>query len=341
MNAMHLPRRCKSFSKRVLTHSGFFPLLSRLRKRGVVILRYHSVHGDRNRYENSIGGGIIHSLDDFQEQMQILARDYVPVTLHDVLNFVSGEKEAPRRSVAVTFDDGYADNYEFALPALTRAGVPASFYVTVGSIGAKSPPWYCRLRHAFAVTRAQSWRDSLESAVRELLDADQRWAAFLTASRRCAQLAGSRQEECLRVIENDLEVEPLTSRDCPMLTWDQVRGLKKAGHIVGSHTLTHPNLAYVGPEDLEIELKRSKSKLEAELGAPAIHFSYPSPILEPHYNERSITGTNQAGYRTAVTCTSGPVRMGDDPLVLRRISAPFQRDEFRWMLECTLVDRRM
>jgi peptidoglycan/xylan/chitin deacetylase (PgdA/CDA1 family) len=170
---------------------------------------------------------------------------------------------------------------------------------------------------------------------------DQRRTAFLTGSRRCAQLTGSQQEKALRAIEDDLAVEPLRSPDCPMLTWDQIRKLRGMGHIMGSHTLTHPNLAYVASDELQLELERSKQKLDAELGTATLHFSYPSPIMEPHYNERTVTNTRQVGYQTAVTCTSGPVRVGHDPLSLRRISAPTQRDEFRWALESTFLGRQM
>ena len=134
MGVRHLPRAWKSFAKRFLTHGGLLPALSHLSKRGVAILRYHSVQPEPGRYEYSIGSGIIHSCKVFQEQMEIVARHYVPVTLDDILKFLLGETAPPRRSVAVTFDDGYADNYEFALPVLARAGVPAAFYVAVGSI---------------------------------------------------------------------------------------------------------------------------------------------------------------------------------------------------------------
>lgn len=341
MNTVRLQVAYKGILKKLLIDGGFVRLLTRFAKPGVAILRYHSVQYEPHRYANSIGAGIIHSFPVFQEQMEIVARQYVPVTLDDILRFLSGHKELPKKSVAVTFDDGYADNYEIALQALTRVGVPAAFYVTVGAVEAGSPPWYCRLRHAFVVTLKKSWADSTENCTHDLLSSEQRQSAFLIASKRCAQLAGLRQEEALRTIEGDLEVEPLSSRDSPMLSWEQVRGLYKAGHIVGSHTLTHPNLAYVRIDDLEMELEKSKRKLEAELCAPVLHFSYPSPILEPHYNERTVASTKRVGYRTAVTCTSGPVRAGHDPLMLRRISAPMQRDEFLWTLECTLLGRRM
>jgi len=338
---MTLAGACKNASKTLLIDSGFVPLLSRLANLGAMILRYHSVQREPGRYAESIGAGIIHSLAAFEEQIAVVARYYTPVTLDDILRFLSSEKQLPAKAVAVTFDDGYADNYEVALPVLARAGVPASFYVTVNAIEAKTPPWYCRVRHAFATTSKKFWMDSTESATHDLQGPDLRRSAFLTASRRCAQLVGQLQESTLRSIENDLDVIPLRSADCPMLTWEQIRGLRRAGHIVGSHTLTHPNLAYLGSDDLQMELEQSKTRLEAELHGPVFHFSYPSPILQPHYNGRTVASTKQAGYRTAVTCTSGPVRAGHDPLALRRVSAPKERQEFRWALECTFLGRSM
>jgi peptidoglycan/xylan/chitin deacetylase (PgdA/CDA1 family) len=304
------------------------------------VLRYHSVQ-EPERYANSIGAGIIHSATAFQEQMEILAKEYVPVTVEEILKFVSGEKELSRKSVAMTFDEGFRDNYEIAAPVLKRVGVSAAFYIAVSSVEAEHPPWYCRLRYAFALTPKGCWPDSWENVTHSLMTPDRRKTAFRIASKRCAQLAGPRQEKALRAIENDLEMEPLKFSDCPMLTWEQIRGLHQAGHIVGSHSLTHPNLAYVGAEELRRELEQSKQKLEAELGKSTLHFSYPSPILEPHYDERTVAGSKEVGYRTAVTCTSGPVRVGDDPLMLRRVWAPLQKDEFRWALECTLLGRRM
>jgi peptidoglycan/xylan/chitin deacetylase (PgdA/CDA1 family) len=264
-------------------------------------------------------------------QMEYVARNYSLVTLDDLLLFLKEQKEIPPNSVAVTFDDGYADNVEIAAPVLNRFGIRAAFYVTVDCIETGMPPWPARLRYAFATTTKATWSDP-GGCLRPLQGSAQPQTAFLLACEKCACLAGESQQKAIRAIEHDLEVEPLTSKHIPMLTWDQVRRLSRYGHTAGSHTLTHPNLAHVQDSELSRELMGSKSKLEKELSAPVVHFSYPSPALEPHWTERTVEMTRKVGYLTAVTSSSGLVRNGDNPLFFRRLAIPTRYDEFIWSL---------
>jgi peptidoglycan/xylan/chitin deacetylase (PgdA/CDA1 family) len=316
-------------------------LAARLTPPGVAVLRYHSVQDDPSTLADSIGRGITLATASFEEQMSLLARRFNPVTLDDIHDFLAGNKTLPPRPVAVTFDDGYADNSEIAAPILERYGVCGAFYVTVNAVEAAHPPWFCRLRHAFAKARRSTWTDARTEKVRSLESAADRRAAFLTACERCASLAGAAQTEALAKIEKELEVEPLAPRQSLMLSWNQVRRLRAAGHLIGSHTLTHPNLAQVGQAAMRSELADSKLRLEQELCAPVIHFSYPSPILQPHWTPATRGATEEIGYRTAVTCDAGPVRRGHDPLSLRRVSVPEDKQEFLWQVECTLLGRRM
>jgi len=330
----------RSWIKRALLNSLAMTLLEQTCQSGVAVLRYHSIQDELKRYANSIGD-IIHGTTVFEEQMQLVAQKFNPVTLDDIVLYLFGEKAMPRRAVAVTFDDGFTDNFDIAAPILDRFGIRASFYITVNSVEAVNPPWFCRLRHAFTTTQKKTWQDSKQGRVRNLVHPEERNAAFLVACERCAVRSGDTQEQVVRSIEHILGVEPMTPKDSLMMNWDQIRELHRSGHIIGSHTLTHPNLAYVRDQDLYRELIESKRRLEKELGGPVVHFSYPSPILEPHYAERTMVATKQVGYRTAVTCTSGPVRTGDNPLSLKRIWVPSQRDDFLWNLEWTLLGRSM
>ena len=322
--------------QRGLVGSGVTRLAGRLAGPGVAILMYHSVMNDPLQAASTLGG-IVHSTKVFREQMELIARDYNTLTLADVLLFVQGEKEPPTRSVAITFDDGYADNFEVAMPVLDQTGVPAAFYVVVDCVENARLPWPARLRYAFYTTKKSTWAES-NGTLWPLKSFEQRDGAFLKACDDCCQLAGARQEQFVSGIERDLDAE-FRSAENPMMTWDQLCGLTRRGHIVGSHTMTHPNMAYLPDADLQIEFAESKRSLEERLNSPIDHFSYPCPALSPHWRDRTVEASAQAKYRTAVTTNGGPVRRNHNPLRLRRVRPTKDIEGLRWNLECTFLGR--
>ncbi len=336
----NLRTAAKRSIKRALVASGTLRVARRFVEGGALVLMYHSVVDNPQLYENSIGTGITCSSSIFREEMEYICRKYHPVVIDDLLLFLRGQKEVPPNAVVITFDDGYADNLLTAAPILNHLGIRATFYVTVNCVETGKPPWPARVRYAFANTKKQSCVDPLGRA-RPLQDSAQREIALLLASEQCAALAGDAQEKAVQAIEHGLETEPLTASQVPMLTWDQARKLSQSGHIIGSHTLTHPNLAYIQEDELSLELMESRCRLEKQLSVPVGHFSYPCPALEPHWTERTVGMTGKAGYLTAVTSNSGLVRSRDNPLLIRRFPAPTQMDEFTWGLECSFLGRKM
>jgi peptidoglycan/xylan/chitin deacetylase (PgdA/CDA1 family) len=336
---MMLTAASKRWIKRAILGSRGLQLATRARP-GVAVLIYHSVLDRPTEQADTIGAGIIHSSAVFAEQMEVVARHYTPVTVEDIRLFLAGAGRMPRKAVAVTFDDGFADNFAVAAPILDRFGIRASFYVTVDAVDRGQPPWFCRLRHAFARTAQATWRAPYADGTQPLLTPLDHEEAFLSACRHCARLAGPAQEEAVAAVESCLQVEPLVASPRLMMTWDEVRALRQAGHIVGSHTLSHPNVAHVSDAELQREVKESGRRLEQRLGAPVTHFSYPWPTLQPHWTARTTTVAREAGYRTAVTCTPGAVRRRHDPLSLRRVAAPQEAGEFHWRLEWAFLGRR-
>jgi peptidoglycan/xylan/chitin deacetylase (PgdA/CDA1 family) len=330
----------KRWMKNGLLASGALRLAGRLRGPGVVILMYHSVLDHPEQNAHTIGVTNTHSTANFRWQMEHLARNYTPVNVSELLQFLEGRKPMPRRAVAVTFDDGYADSFEVAAPVLNSLGIRAAFYLTVDCIERGRPPWATRLRYAFSTTERDRWADDKQGRY-PLGDASQRRAAYLAACGLCAPLTGKAQEEAVHAIERELDVEPFVAKDRLMMTWDQVRKLSKAGHTIGSHTMTHPNVAYLGDDDLDFELAESKRKLDVELGAPVVHFAYPGAALEPIWTDRTLAKCKEVGYSTAVTTTSGVVRGHDNPLCLRRLGARRENDGLVWDLQNTFLGRAM
>ncbi|MGH9378474.1 MAG: polysaccharide deacetylase family protein [Terriglobia bacterium] len=332
---MGLKIASKSAVKGVLARSGAFSLGSRFAAPRAVILMYHSVQDRPELTLNTLETS--HSTSVFKRQMEAVARRFDPVTLDDIVTFVKGTGRLPRRSIAVTFDDGFADNAGVVAPALNRYGIRAAFYLQVGLIGTKKLPWYCRLRHAFRSTRKFEWNAPAGKPVRNLEDPAERQAALQLMWDRCAALPGAQCEATVQTIERDLDVEPPAPEAGQMMTWDQARSLQQAGHIIGSHTVNHPNMAFVPEDEARMEFNESKRKLEEELNAPALHFSYPHPALNPQFNEATIALSAAAGYESALLTTSGAVRLGDNLLALKRISASLDTNQLLWDAERALL----
>jgi peptidoglycan/xylan/chitin deacetylase (PgdA/CDA1 family) len=332
--------RLKNWVKRVSQRTGVLRWASQFSPTGAAILMYHSVQDEPELYANSIGMGIIHATKMFARQMELVSTRFSPVTINDIELFLNGRKPLPRRAVAITFDDGYADNLEIVAPILNRFGVRAAFYLTAGIIGTNNPPWFCRLRNAFATARKKEWLPPTNGGPWSLTTAQERNAALLAAFDLCASLAGDSLEQSVQTIERDLDSEPLNDGCSLMMDWNQARALQRSGHIVGCHTLTHPNVAHVAQDVARKELTASKRKLEDELGLPVPHFSYPHPALNPQWTPGTVAISKEAGYQTAVTTTPGLVRSGDSPLTLTRVWTPRSEHEFLWNLECAFLRRR-
>lgn len=103
------------------------------------------------------------------------------------------------------------------------------------------------------------------------------------------------------------------------MIWDQVRDLRKAGHDIGSHTETHPDLGVIPPDEARREIGGGSARLDAELGEHSGLFAY------PYGGRRNMSEANQQvvnglGLRCCLSAYGGTVKKGDDPLRLKRIT---------------------
>lgn len=336
---MRIRKAAREAVKKAFVASGALGFAHKLAAPAAVILRYHSIQDRPEQFAHTIGCDSIHSTSVFERHMELIARRFSAISLDDIALFLKGDKALPQRAVAITFDDGYKDNVRFAAPILNRFGISGTFYVLVGAVDRSKAPWYCVLRHAFWTARNPKWTDPATGTVHDLTDSRTRDAAFMDAAGICSKSSAAEREELVQNATHSLEPEPFPNESDLMMTWDDARTLAKSGHIVGSHTMTHPNLAQVSADDARRELTDSKLKLEKELGSPVKHFSYPHPALNPQWNEATLKITEELGYATAVTTTVGAVRSDARALAIPRTYIPREESEFLWHLERTLLFR--
>jgi len=326
--------RLKRLTKKTLMRARIPQLVGSLRHpHSAVILRYHSIVDDPEDQAAIINPGITHSTEMFRRHMRILSEHFHPITLNDIASFRTAGQPLPPRSVAVTFDDGFADNYHIAASIMEEYGIRGAVYVTVDCIEKGTLPWFCRIHYAFHTTRRRRWEDTVNGKSWDLSDPGSKAAARRFFDMRCASTCGGEQAEIVAYVESSLETRVSDLGKPPrMLNWNEARHLLQRGHIIGNHTMTHPNLAHLSDCELQREITDAHRLVEQQLGIHETHFSYPHPCLEPHWTENSLSLTQVLGYKTGVTTDYGIVNSSSDRLRLPRIHVPKEEMDFVWAL---------
>ena len=327
----------------MILHSGALRLCASSRPQAIAVLCYHSVFPDREGQDNYISKAITVEADLFDEQMRMLREKYNPVTLDDITDWQNGRKQLPPRSVAVTFDDGFEDNYAVAAPIMEKYGIFGAFYLTVNAIIKDELPWFCRTIYLFQEAQRRNLVLTDEQGrTWNLGNPEENHEAFVLYSNPCATKTDKVLEEYVEKLENWFGYKLDLTQGPRMMSFDQARELRQRGHIVGNHTYSHGNMGHIPPEELDQEIARANEILERELNGKSEHFSYPHPCLYPQWNEQSLALTKQIGFKTAVLTDQGVVTKSSNPLLLQRvIPGDDDADDFCWRLDNAFAGRKV
>ncbi len=318
---------------RLLEASGILGLAARAsRWRGVLVLAYHRV-GDRS---TATGAQDVYSVtqDELDAQLRLLAERFELISASEVDDALH---ERRGRFAAITFDDGYRDNYTAALPVLGAHGVRAAFFVCTEFIDRGGPAWWDEIASLVRASPpiklpAGRWLPapvSLEGADRE--------AVAKTLAGLYKQLPGDRAPGLLEFLRESTGSDSgngSPSRE-EWMTWEMVRDLRDKGMEIGGHTVTHPVLARHPVSVQAGEILGCAGRLEQELGEPMRLFAYPVGRRDS-FGPETRECLSQAGVRLAFSCYGGvPSRRRWDPLNVRRVPIGFGlgRRRFRRMLE--------
>lgn len=282
------------------------------------IFYFHRINDDADPFFPAMSTSL------FEEEMRILAKYYKVVSLRELMcHLQDGPADDP--VVAITFDDGYQDNYLNAFPILQKFGLPATIFLTTGGLDSRDPLWFEQLALALKTTKQdfvdleidvprRFWTRTEAERLRSL---DRIFALLRTLSdvERRRFLA----EACQRLGFNSHG-----ERKDKMLTWDQVRLMHATRIDFGGHTVTHPFLSRLTSEQAIWEVSECKRRIEHELQARVDYFAYPNG-REVDFGEWNKNLLREAGYRAAVSTIWGMNYASTDPMELRR-GGPWEPD---------------
>lgn len=306
-----------------------------------VVLQYHSVSPAHSSH-HYIDSNLSISPEDFERQIAFVSKYFRVVSLDQLLAHAR-ERRTRETLFAVTFDDGYRDNYVHAFPILRKYNAPATFYLTTECIDGGILLWTSELRYLFLKCRRQ--RLSIPSLSAEFATdtAPNKKKSMEKIKRLLIGKPRYDREAILAEIRCETRVKETASLKETMLTWEQVKTMHRAGMDFGSHTLSHPSLPYIPPDEAKREIVESRASLMARLDCEISQFSFPNPCNHINFNSDLKQMLKDAGYGAATTSCSGYVSHGYDPFELKRkgIYGIYSAlpDFYRWLIKDAFLQR--
>lgn len=262
----------------------------------------------------------------FDRLMALLASSFRVVTLGRALTMLQAGS-VPRRTLVITFDDGYADNVEIALPILQRHGLAATFFLATGFLDG-----------------GRMWNDGVIENLRRSTSARIDLCEFGLGP--LALESVQQRRHAIDALLPKIKYLPLQAREAAlkrlgmlcgtpalprelMMRSDQVVQLHRAGMELGGHTMHHPILTELPDAEAEHEMAAGRLNLQRLVDAPVDVFAYPNGRPGRDYDVRHVMMAQRIGFRGAVTTAIGAATAGADSFQLPRFT-PWERSMLKW-----------
>ncbi|MGO9466506.1 MAG: polysaccharide deacetylase family protein [Isosphaeraceae bacterium] len=318
----------REFVARTLGCLGALDVLERTTatwKPGLTVVTYHRIaEPAANPFYDPV---ISATPDSFRAQINWLCNRTRILTLDELIDRAQDGSLGHEPTVLVTFDDGYRDNFDVAVPILAERNVPATFFIPTAFFETPHLPWWDEI--AYVIKRTQISRFTLQRSLAERacpLEIDLEMMARNTAIITIIRAVLDDTIDDTRRFLDQLAARAEVAVDAESLgrslfmNWDQLRRLAESGaeFTIGSHSHSHSNLARLDVDSQRRELTESKQILETRVGREIKAFAYPYG-----WPGTFTSGTKaivaEAGYRLAFASREGVTRAGSfDPLEISR-----------------------
>lgn len=230
------------------------------------------------------------------------------VSLDEAHARMTGAQKATRPFVCFTFDDGYRDNRDYAMPVLKRHNVPLTVYAAADFADGKGFLWWIVLERVVAQRQFISLDIGGTTETFRCTSVREKSAAFDRIYWRLRTMSELDARSIVARLADESGIDRLGPCRDLVMSWDELRDFASDPLVtIGAHTMGHYALAKLGANEALAEITGSIARVEQELGRPCRHFCYPYGD-QASAGEREFEITSRLGMKTAVTTRKGLIR---------------------------------
>lgn len=274
-----------------------------------VVLMYHRVLPREQARRQGVAPGMYVTPETFVRHLAWLEADFQILPLHEILTRLATDRPLPRGACAITFDDGWRDNADYAAPELLRRGLPATIFVVSERVGTLGAFWPDEVGARMAGLSGRE-RRRLARQLGAVGSGDPSEALI----EHLKGLPDAARREALDGLRQETEVPPTRSPE--LLDWDDLSRLARGAIDVEAHGATHAILSGLPPSDLERELRSALSTLRRHGHGHHRLLAYPNGSHDAEVRRVA----RESGYRAAVTTERGLAHARRDPMAIPRVA---------------------
>ena len=256
------------------------------------ILMYHRILPEAEAKRLSVEPGMYVTPEHFEQHLSVLSKHFHVMPLAELITTLAAGKPLPQGACALTFDDGWRDNFCHAFPVLQQYQIPATIFLVVGRIGTQGAFWSDDVTRAVSrLPRNALFEIQERFQIQPASQEPHAWVAHLK------QLDPARRSEICGHLRRQVKFP--SERE--LLSWAEVEEMAKAGIDFESHGMSHALLPELSLNEKEFELAESRRLLQERNLGRANLFAYPVGL----WDETCDTLLSSNGYQAAVTTQAG------------------------------------
>ena len=264
----------------------------------------------------------------FIKQMKLLKRNYKMISIEDIYYHIKNKIPFSKKDVAISFDDGFKNNFTIAAPILNKLKIPAIFYLCPRSINKNEMFWVDQIETCIDKCKKSKIKITSLSLRNFYLDSIKKKISLIKKIKKtCKNLNIKKKNDLIKILKKTTSVKPniKSSKNYELANWKIIKKTSKNNlFTLGGHSLDHDILTKMNMKELDHNIIKTIEIIKNKTGVNVKHFSYP----EGKFNNNVIKYLKKHGIKSAPIATGFKNTHNTNLFKIKRVMVGFEKMKF-------------